>query len=155
MKSIIQIIIILVTISSCSNNNNSEQIPLNSDQKAIESTILNSYIEGLQNEGDTIKIDAGFHPQFALLGKDDNGTIWALPINEWRKTQFQKVKDGELPLKNSNRVSAEFDFIDVTNDVAVAKLFYYQGGKQVYTDYISLYKFDSTWKIVCKVFTKL
>ena len=155
MKSLIQLLFAILIIFSCTKNRNSDKTSFDSDKKAVEVAILNSYIEGLQNEGDTIKIDQSFHPQFALIGKGEKCSIWALPIQEWRVRQSQKALDGELPLKDPNRVSAQFVFVDVTKDVAVAKLFYYQSGKHVYTDYISLYKFDSEWKIVSKVFTKI
>ena len=103
MKSIIQVLLIVVIITSCTNSSKDSKTSFNSDQKAIEAIILNSYITGLQNDGDTIKIDKGFHPQFALLGKGDKGSIWALPIHEWRKRQNQKVMDGELPLKKNTK----------------------------------------------------
>jgi hypothetical protein len=38
-----------------------------SDFKAIENVIQVAYVEGLQNEGDTTKINSGFHPGFELL----------------------------------------------------------------------------------------
>ena len=42
--------------------------------------------------------------------------------------------------------------IDVTENAAVAKIEVYKDGKHVYTDYMSLYKFEEGWKIVNKIF---
>lgn len=42
------------------------------DILTIKKIIQTAYVEGLQNEGDTVKINLGFHPGFEMLmpGKD-------------------------------------------------------------------------------------
>ncbi|MER3318051.1 MAG: nuclear transport factor 2 family protein [Allomuricauda sp.] len=155
MKRSFSILIVYTAIFFSCSDSQSGINTFSKDQELIKSTIIESYIDGLQNDGDSVKISKGFHPQFALLGKNQDGSIWALPIVDWKKKQVQKVIDGALPLQDPNRASAKFQLIDVSNDVAIAKLHYYQSGKHVYTDYLSLYKFNSEWKIVSKVFTKV
>ena len=44
--------------------------------------------------------------------------------------------------------------IDVTGGVAMVKVELSQEGELVYTDYLSLIKFDSGWRIVAKVYHK-
>jgi hypothetical protein len=119
----------------------------------IKNTIVNSYIEGLQNEGDTLKIDEGFHPEFALMGMKEDGSLRVLPIGEWRAYAALRAVKGDLPRPDSNRVSAEFDFVDITRDVAVAKLQYFEGDQHTYTDYITLYKVEGQWKMVAKFYS--
>jgi hypothetical protein len=154
-SQIIKILLATALFASCGQQSEPTGTVFNAEQKAIEATIINAYVEGLQNEGDTVKIDKGFHPQFALLGKKDDGSILVLPIAEWRERKKQSILNGDLPRDEPNRVSAKFEFIDVSDDVAVAKLFYYEGDKHTYTDYISLYKFGPEWKIVSKMFTEI
>lgn len=45
-----------------------QTISIEEEKQAIINFILQSYVEGLQNEGDVTKIYAGFHPGFNLLG---------------------------------------------------------------------------------------
>lgn len=126
-----------------------------SDEKEVESikkVIQTAYVEGLQNEGDLQKIDSGIHPQFKLLGIKDDGTIWALPIDEWKQKIEEKKKQGTLPRSKDNLISIKFLSVDVTGTAAVAKFEFYVGGTLKYVDYISLYKFGNDWKLVSKVF---
>lgn len=100
-----------------------------------------------------MKIDAGFHPSFSLVGKKGDGSLRVLPISEWRAYQAERARKGELPRPDSLRVSAEFELVDISNDAAVAKLHYYEGGKQTYIDYITLYRFKDGWKMMSKYYT--
>lgn len=124
------------------------------DQKAIAKVIQTAYVEGLQNEGDTLKIDKGFHPSFRMIGLGEDGKLWEYPIAKWRQTKIERLKKGELPLPKEKKVSVEFVSIDVSDYVAVAKVHYYEGGEKTYVDFISLYKFDGDWKIISKIFSK-
>lgn len=120
----------------------------------IKKVIQSAYVEGIQNEGDISKIDAGIHPDFNLLGIGENGTIWKLPIAEWKEKVIQRKKDGELPRSKGKLISIKFLSVDVTGTAAVAKFEFYVGKELKYVDYISLYKFDDGWKLVSKIFYK-
>ena len=126
----------------------------NSEKEIIKNTIQTAYIEGLQNEGDKVKIESGFHPDFYLLGIDKDDNMWRYSINEWKEKAINQRKTGELPLTGDKKVSANYKSIDITENVAVVKLEYYVNKKHIYTDYLSLYKFELGWKIVSKVFFK-
>lgn len=133
-----------------------EKVEVETDtQRAIKQLIEDAYVAGLQNEGDTLAIDRGFHPDFVMTGRDDEDNVWKFPITEWRKRKIESVANGDLPRGEESRVSVEFDFVDVTDDVAMVKLRYFEGGKHTYTDYISLYQIQGEWKIISKVFTKI
>ncbi|MEO0398166.1 MAG: nuclear transport factor 2 family protein [Pseudomonadota bacterium] len=121
----------------------------------IKSTIQTAYVEGLQNEGDLEKIDQGFHPDFAMLGVGDDGSMWKLPIAKWKEGVAKEVEEGKLPTSDEEKVSVKFLSVDVTGAAAVAKFEFYIGDTLSYVDYMSLYKFGDDWKIVAKVFHQI
>lgn len=122
------------------------------DVEAIKAIIQSAYIDGLSNEGDAEKIDRGFHPDFRLIGINENGSMWNYPIKEWKANTLKKVKEGIMPKTGDNKVSVKYLDVDVTGTAAVAKLEYYIGPKLRYIDYLALYKFGENWKIVNKIF---
>lgn len=122
------------------------------DKKAIENVIQSAYVEGLQNEGDSVKIDAGFHPEFRLLGIGDEKELRKYDLKDWRARQIQNRKANKLPRPQEHLVSFKTVFIDITGDVAVAKIDYLEGNQRTYVDYISLYRYDSGWRIVSKIY---
>ncbi len=127
---------------------------MDKEKEAIKKVIQTAYVDGLQNEGDTVKINAGIHPGFKLLGIGKDNTMWAYPIADWKAKVVQKKLDGKLP-KEDAQVSVKFKHIDITGTAAVAKIEFYVGETITYVDYISLYKFDDGWKMVNKIFYKL
>ena len=80
--------------------------------------------------------------------------MWKYSITDWEEAVKKDLKAGKLPKNESEKVSIKFLTIDITNNVAIAKFEFYVGNKLTYTDYQSLYKFQSGWKIVSKVFYK-
>ena len=125
------------------------------EQEAIQNVIQSAYVEGLQNEGDAVKIDAGFHPGFNLLGIGKGDNIWKLPIYTWKENALNDVKSGKKPKAGDDLVTVKFLRVDVTGTAAMGKLEFLVGGKPTYVDFISLYKFENGWKIVNKIFYKL
>ena len=148
MKKLIVLCFLLVAIGVTAQNTEKEK-------EAIKKVIQNSYVEGLQNEGDKEKIEAGFHEHFHLIGIDKGDEMWHLNISDWKARQVKKKENGELPIAPEKKVTVKFKSVDVTGTAAVAKLEFYVGGKLTYIDYISLYKFESGWKMVNKIFYKL
>ncbi|MEQ9266251.1 MAG: nuclear transport factor 2 family protein, partial [Balneolaceae bacterium] len=53
---------------------------------------------------------------------------------------------------SKNKWEYQFTSVDVTGNSAAVKLELYNEGKHVYTDYLSLLRFDDEWKIVAKVY---
>ena len=125
------------------------------EQEAIKNVIQSAYVEGLQNEGDAAKIDAGFHPGFNLLGIGKGDNIWKLPIYTWKENALNDVKSGKKPKAGDEIITVDFLSVDVTGTASVVKLAFLVGGKKTYIDYISLYKFESGWKIVNKTYYKI
>jgi hypothetical protein len=130
------------------------QEEMKSDKEAIKKVVQTAYIDGLQNKGDLDYTRNGFHPGFNLLIMK-NGMLEKLPIYNWIEyAEMKKAKDPDPP-SDEEKVTCEFLDIDITGTAAVVKLKFLKGGKHIYTDYLSLYKFDDSWKIVSKIFYKL
>lgn len=122
------------------------------ERKAIKKVIQTAYVEGLQNEGDLKKIDSGIHPDFNLLGVNKDGSIWKLPIAEWKQKVVKRKEAGEYPKTDEKKVSIKFLSVKVTGTAAVAEFEFYVGEEKKYVDYISLYKFTDGWKMVSKIY---
>jgi hypothetical protein len=149
-KLIVLPILILAFISSGISQQSPEE-----DKEAVKKVIQMAYVEGLQNEGNTEKIDAGFHPGFELLGIAKGDQIWKLPIYTWRERAVADVKSGKKPKPEDQKVTVNFLSVDVTGTAAVVKLEFLVGGVKKYVDYLSLYKFESGWKIVNKIYYQI
>jgi hypothetical protein len=123
----------------------------NAEKAAIESVVQTAYIDGIQNQGDIEDIMKGFHPGFNLLmkkGEDMN----LRPIGEWIKSVEKKKQ--ENPDGPAHKTTGKFASIDITGDAAVVKLELYRNAQQIFTDYLLLYKFNSGWKIVSKIYKR-
>ena len=125
-----------------------------SEEEKIKDVIQTAYVEGLLNEGDLDKVDGGFHPNFELLGIGENDEMWSYSISDWKQSVEKDLKAGKLPKAENERVRINFLFVDITENVAIAKFEFFVGNKLTYIDYQSLYKFPSGWKIVSKVYYK-
>lgn len=124
---------------------------LGEEVAVIKQTIQTAYVEGIQNEGNLEKIDSGIHPEFALLGVNEDGSLWKLPITEWKQRVDMRRAEGKLP-KTEDLISIKFLDVDVTGTAAVAKFEFYVGEALKYVDYISLYKINGKWMMVSKTF---
>lgn len=124
------------------------------EKEAIKKVIQTAYVDGLQNEGDTAKIDSGIHPDFDLLGIGKENYMWKYSITDWKVDVLKKKEKGLFPRTGEKMVSVKFKNIDITGTAAVAKIEFFVGEKLTYVDYISLYKFENGWKMVNKIFYK-
>ncbi|MGM0666583.1 MAG: nuclear transport factor 2 family protein [Bacteroidota bacterium] len=122
------------------------------EKKAIKEVINDSYVEAIQNRKSIENIEKGFHPGFNLLGVDNQDNLTKYPIYTWSANTRKAVDAGQLP---ELETSAKYPMIDITGNAAVAKVELFRGGKQIFTDYLSLYKFDDGWKIVSKIYYRI
>lgn len=121
------------------------------DKKEIIRVIQSAYVDGLQNKGPVADIEAGFHPGFELLGIRNNElTKW--PIYSWVDYHKKRLEEDPAPPSEKERTSAKFPEVDITGNAAIVKVELYKGGSQIFTDYLSLYKFEEGWKIVNKIY---
>jgi len=75
------------------------------------------------------------------------------PIDVWIKG-IEKRKANPNFDKSRVKMDCKIVSIDVTGVCASAKIEASKNGKLIYTDYLSLLKFDDGWKIVAKVYNK-
>jgi len=121
------------------------------EKESIKKVIQSAYVDGLQNKGPVSDIENGFHPGFELLGlRNDDLTKW--PIYSWIKYHENELNENPEPPKGDEIVTCKFPLIDVTGTAAIAKIELYKGGNIIFTDYLSLYKFEEGWKIVSKIY---
>ena len=122
------------------------------EKEAIIKVIDAAYVQGIQNGQNVENIDKGFHPGFNLLGIDNNDNLTKYPIYTWSSNVKKAVAAGQTaPVVTT----AKFPMIDITGTAAIAKVELYREGKQIFTDYLSLYKFDDGWKIVSKIYYRI
>ncbi|MCB9298783.1 MAG: nuclear transport factor 2 family protein [Lewinellaceae bacterium] len=121
-------------------------------EEEVKELILKSYINGAFNALDPEAMRAGFHPDFAIFSADGEN-ISKYPIAAWADGVEKKKNDPNFdPAKN--KWEHNFASVDVTGGSAAVKVELFHEGKHVFTDYLSLLKFDSGWKIVAKVYHK-
>lgn len=118
----------------------------------VKELVTKSYVHGAFNELNPEAMSKGFHPDFAIFSAKGEA-IRKYPIADWVASVDKRKKDPEFDPAN-NKWEANFAAIDVTGGSASVKIELSHEGKHIYTDYLSLLKFDSGWKIVAKVYHK-
>jgi hypothetical protein len=120
------------------------------DRSDVENVIKSSYFNGAFNDLDTESMRKGFHPDFAIFSAKAN-EISRYPIDVWIKGIEQRKQNPDFD-KSQARMDCKIVSLDITAGCAAAKIEISKNGKMVYTDYLSLLKFDDGWKIVAKVY---
>jgi hypothetical protein len=119
------------------------------DKKAVMKVIEDAYVKGVhaQPSGDAMR--QGFHPEFIMFVLD-KGEIRKVTRDEWiariEKASAQNNGAAKPDIKH------EFPLVEITGNAAVVKVELYRDGKHIFSDYISLYKFEDGWKLVGKIF---
>lgn len=121
------------------------------EKEAIKKVIQTAYVDGLQNKGPVTDIEKGFHPGFELLGNKNN-ELTKFPIYSWIMYHKKRVAENPNPPTAEELVTSKFPLIDITGNAAIAKIELYKGGNILFTDYLSLYKFEEGWQIVSKIY---
>lgn len=124
----------------------------NNDQELIKSVIQNAYVDGLCNNADEEAIRKGFHNSFKLLGAGKDNSIWEYPISNWIELAKKGKEKGFKYSFQNEYTTVKFLSIDISGEVAIAKIEFYEGSELNYIDYLSLMKFDEDWKIISKIF---
>ena len=116
----------------------------------VRAVVEDSYINGAFNALDPDAMKRGFHPDFAIFSADGE-KIKRYPIGEWVSGVARRKADPGFDPAN-NVWKHKLPIIDVTGGAAFVKVELSRNGTLVYTDYLSLLKFDSGWRIVAKVY---
>ena len=119
------------------------------DKELILKTIEKAYVQGIQNGKEIANIKKGFHPGFNLLGVDQNNHLTKFPIYTWYDVVKAREAAGEKP---EVETTAKYPLVDITGNAAVVKVELYKEDKMIFTDYLSLYKFEEGWRIVAKIY---
>lgn len=122
------------------------------ERSEIERVVEASYIHGAFNEQNTDAMRKGFHPVFKIHGVRD-GELSTYPIDEWTQSIDQQKAKADYQQQTWKH---RFPLVDVTGGAAIVKveLLKVEGGESthVYTDYLSLLRFEDGWKITDKVY---
>jgi hypothetical protein len=124
--------------------------PVEREKKAIQKVIIDGYIEGVFLKGDTTLIKANWHDACDIVYFEPKSkTLMKGSAVKHFAGHFKK-KPGPF---NEN-ITYVFKDIQITGYAAVATVDIYNKdkSKQIYTDYLCLYKFEDGWKIVTKIF---
>lgn len=123
----------------------------NPDESAVRALVAEAYFDGAYNALDTRAMRAGFHPDFAIFGAEGEA-MERFSIEAWiTAIETRKAKPDFKPASATR--DCRLLLVDVTGGSAAVKAEIYKDGKLQFTDYLSLLKFASGWKIVAKVYT--
>ena len=126
-------------------------IKLHHDEEAIKEVLMSGYIHGAFNELNPEAMAKTFHEDFAIFSPGKEGKINRYPIENWIEgTERRKADPNFDPAKN--KWEHTFKRVDVSGKAAHVELELHRNGKHVYTDYLSLLKFEDDWKVVAKVY---
>jgi hypothetical protein len=118
------------------------------EKTAIKQTIETAYVKGIHIDRDPAAIRSGFHPDFTMLVLRDN-QMTKVALEDW----IARIEEGKK--KNptmTEKTTHKFEIVDLSGSAAVARIELFKDEKHVFTDYMSLYKFEDGWKIVGKTF---
>ncbi|MBN1272977.1 MAG: nuclear transport factor 2 family protein [Candidatus Aminicenantes bacterium] len=118
------------------------------EKEAVMKVIQDAYVDGIQNLGKIESIERGFHPDFALLYINNN-KLEKLLLPEW--IESVKMQKKENPGGPKEKTTIKYLMVDVLENMATAKFEVYRASKLIFTDVMTLLKFNEGWKIVSKV----
>jgi hypothetical protein len=115
--------------------------------KPFRDVIKSAYVDGIFNEGNVNKIRAGWYPTCDIC-------IFSVASDTCTKSKAFRF----IPMFENNPVgltpgtTCKIPLVHITGYAAIAVVEIFHGEKQIYTDYMNLYKFSDGWKIVTKTF---
>jgi hypothetical protein len=120
---------------------------------AVKELVMKAYVNGAFNSLDADAMQKGFHEDFAIYSAKGE-EISKYPIADWVDGVKKRKANDYDPKDDKNVWEPTFASVDVTGGAAQVKIELRNQGKHVYTDYLSLLKFESGWRIVAKVYHK-
>lgn len=118
------------------------------DTAAIVEVVDRAYVQGIHLDADADKVRSGMHESFVMFVKSGDG-LNQLTRDAWIARLKPRAASDPRP-----DVTAKIAVLDQAGDAAVVKVDLFRGGKQIFTDYISLYRFKDGWKLVGKIFQR-
>ncbi|MFC1725592.1 nuclear transport factor 2 family protein [candidate division KSB1 bacterium] len=120
---------------------------VNNEKDAIKKAIVEGYIEGVITKGDAEMVKKGWHEDCEIV-VFKNGKLQKVDVKYW----IDRFEKNPGPYAPNTKVKYEFEDIKVTGYAAIVALKVFYNGKQKYTDYMNLYKFEEGWKVATKTF---
>jgi ketosteroid isomerase-like protein len=120
-----------------------------SDTTAIIEVVDRAYVQGVHLEADAEKMRSGMHESFVMFVRTEEG-VNQVTRDQWIARLKPRAADSPRP-----DVKARIAVLDQTGDAAVVKVDLFRDGKQIFTDYISLYRMKDGWKMVGKTFQRM
>jgi hypothetical protein len=151
MKKIIIPLILIVLVGTLAAFTTST-IKKEATKSEIEELVNKAYIHGAFNELNPEAMAAGFHKDFAIFSAKGE-ELNRYEIAAWVANVSERKSSSDFD-PSKNVWDSKFAIVDFTGNSAIAKVELSKDGKHVFTDYLSLLKFDSGWKIVAKVYTR-
>jgi hypothetical protein len=120
------------------------------DDAAIREVVDRAYVQGVHIDADPVKIRGGMHDSFVMFVRNGDA-VTALTRDAWI-ARIEASKAQAKPGAARPETKADIKVLDRSGDTAVVRVKLFRDGTQIFTDYISLYRFESGWKLVGKVF---
>lgn len=123
---------------------------ISKEEAAVKEVIMDGYVHGAFNELNPEAMAVTFHKDFAIFSPSGE-EISRYPISNWIESTEKRKKNPDFDRKK-NVWEPKFNNISVNGNAAAVELELHHQGKHVFTDYLSLLKFESGWKVVAKVY---
>ena len=146
-KRVVALALVAVVFSAFAINATIER---HHENENIKAAIEDGYVHGAFNELNPEAMRKTFHEDFAIFSTDGK-TLNKYPIDTWANG-VERRKNSERFNPDDNVWEHKFSDISYDGNAASVKLELHHKGEHVYTDYLSLLKFDDGWKIVAKVY---
>ena len=121
------------------------------EDAAIAAVIDRAYVQGVHVESDPEKMRSGFHESFVMFVQGEGGVTQTTRDAWIARVETARAKPDFAPRTDTR---GEIEILDRTGNAAVARVKLFRGEKQIFTDYISLYRFEDGWKLVGKTFVR-
>ncbi len=126
-------------------------IKIHHEETAIKELLETGYVHGAFNELNPEAMTKTFHKDFAIFSPGKDGEINKYPIDRWVEGTKKRKASAEFDA-SKNVWEHKFKRVDVSGKAAHVELELHKDGNLVFTDYLSLLKFEDDWKVVAKVY---
>ena len=124
---------------------------MNTTIEEIKKCIVQNYLHGAFNETNINAFRQAFHPEFAILNPQENGSLILFTRQMWEEILEKRLNNPDFDF-TSVALGPRFRTIDTENSRAAVTLDLLLNGKVVYTDFLLLIQIGGRWKIVSKVY---
>lgn len=116
----------------------------------IIAVVQRGYVEGIHLDADAEKVRAGMHESFVMFVTTEKG-VNTVTRDQWIERLKPRAADAPRP-----NVKANIRVVDRTKDAALVRVDLFRDDRQVFTDYIALYRLkEGGWKMVAKTFQRM